>query len=170
MNSSAFGHMARQLAPASEKKCIAELGRLQRLQLLGEFVQADANGTPIDPEVLRWLAQAVSDFLEHGGRLDERLGISPERDRARQASHTLLALQERDAAIATIHAAAPGPLVRHKNEATVKIIHGLSATPAGPAVEALETLKRMRGKVALPKSERQIVRIVRTQAIGRPHD
>lgn len=170
MNSSAFGHMAQQLAPGAEQKCIAKLGRLQRLQRLREFEHAHANGTPIAPEILQWLAQSVRDFLEHGGRLDERMGISSERQGTHQAPHHMLAQHERNAAIATIYAAAPGPLVRHKSEATVKIIHGLTATPAGPAVEALETLKRIRGKVSMPKSERQIVRIVHTQAIGRPHD
>lgn len=166
----ALASMAVQLTRSAAPHRIAKLGRLQRLQLLRQFEQAQANGTPMDAEVLRWLASAVRQLLEHGGRLDEHLGIASARQGKHQAPHKLVALQERDAAIAAIFAAAPGALVRHKTEATVRIIHGLTATPAGPAVEALETLNRMRGKVGMPESARQIVRIVHTQAIGRLRD
>lgn len=164
-----FGLMLRHLAGDSgTPRAIGSMSRLERLQLLQGFERAASNGLPIDPLVIRWLADAVRLMLAHGGRLDEHLGIASGRRGTHQAPHKLLALHQRDVAIAAIFQAAPGAQQREKSEATVRIIHGQAVSFEGPTRQALDELQHLRHGVGLPTSGRQIVRIVHAQASASP--
>lgn len=168
MTGGPFDLMLRQLdASATGPRSVASMSRLERLQLLQAFERAASAGRPIDPQVIRWLADAVRLMLARGGRLDEHMGIASNRRGTHQAPHKLLALHQRDVAIAAIFQAAPGAMQREKSEATVRIIHGQSTSSEGPARQALDDLRRLRPGVGLPTSGRQIVRIVHAQTTQR---
>ncbi len=164
MAEDAFSSMVRQVMG---ERHVADMGRLERLKLLRAFESSQACGEPIAPEVLQWIGDAVRTLLAHGGCLDEHLGIASKRRGRNQAPHKLLAMDERDAAIAAIYQSLPVGLPSSRSEATARIIQGLEPIAAGPGRHALEVLRRIHSGVALPASGRQIVRIVHAQASAR---
>lgn len=164
MTEDAFSLMVRQV---TGERHVADMGRLERLKLLRAFETAQASGKPIAPEVLQWIGDAVRTLLAHGGCLDEHLGIASKRRGRNQAPHKLLAMDERDAAIAAIYASLAVGTPSSRSEATARIIQGREPITAGPGRHALEVLQRIRSGVALPVSSRQIVRIVHAQASTR---
>lgn len=83
----------------------AELGRVERVDLLRQAAEALAAGRSPSPYVARYLADALEAWLHDGGDLEHVLGVRPPRG-SRKRPETLIRQAERDRLIVSFAARA----------------------------------------------------------------